>query len=98
MTRALSFRPEAEEDLNQAFDWYEQAEPGLGLEFLRAVDVCVRFIERQPLASPVARGGIRKAVLRRFPYGLFYAIEAEKIAVLACLHSKRNPSSWPRQS
>jgi plasmid stabilization system protein ParE len=44
MTRALFFRPEAEEDLNEAFDWYERAEVGLGLEFLRAVDVCLSAI------------------------------------------------------
>ena len=42
-------RPEAEDDLEKAFSWYEDKRKGLGYDFLLQVDAGMRFIERDIL-------------------------------------------------
>ncbi len=72
MSNAILVRPEAEADISEAFRWYEDRSQGLGFEFRRAVHVCVLSLRRNPLAFPAVYGQIRRALLRRFPYGIFY--------------------------
>jgi plasmid stabilization system protein ParE len=50
MNYRLIIRPEAELDLEDAFAWYESQDPGLGSEFVRAIDACISTIGRNPLA------------------------------------------------
>jgi toxin ParE1/3/4 len=92
---SLSFRPEAESDIAAAYGWYEGRATGLGEEFLRALDVAVASILRNPMAHPEKHRGVRRALLRRFPYGLFYLADDQQITVLACLHARRSPRRWP---
>jgi plasmid stabilization system protein ParE len=97
MSYEISVRPEAAREVQEAFDWYEEKSEGLGLEFLRAADACIAGITRNPLASPTIYQDIRRALLRRFPYALFYIIKEERIIVLACFHAKRDPIDWMRR-
>jgi len=93
MSNAILVRPEAEADISEAFRWYEDRSQGLGFEFRRAVDVCVLSLRRNPLAFPAVYGQIRRALLRRFPYGIFYTLEEDVIVILACFHTKRDPKT-----
>lgn len=95
MNTRVRFKPDAELDLESAFRWYEDQRSGLGSEFLGAVDSAVALIVSNPEACPVVRVRVRRAVLRRFPYLLFYVIEPEEIVVLACMHASRDPERWP---
>ena len=97
MNYRLLIRPEAELDLQDTYEWYEARNRGLGSEFIRAVDTCLSTIARNPEAYPVAHQQIRRALLRRFPYGIFYLIEPETIVVLACFHAKQDPKRWQRR-
>ncbi len=94
MSYSLIIRPEAELDIQEAFEWYEAQTPGLGSEFVRAVDACLSNIGRNLLAYPRIYQQARRALLRRFPYGILYVFEQETIAVIACFHGKRAPKSW----
>ena len=94
MTPQLIIRPEAELDIQAAFEWYEAQSLGLGSEFVRAVDVCLSNIGRSPLAYPTIHQQARRALIRRFPYGLFYVFDPSLIAIVACFHSKRDPKQW----
>ena len=91
MKLALSFIPQAERDISDAYQWYEERSPGLGGEFLRALDVCFASIERNPLAYPAVHKELRRALVKRFPYAIFYAVHEGRLAVLACFHGKRDP-------
>ena len=71
MSRRLILRPEAEEDLREAYIWYEQQRPGLGDELLRAVDDCLAAVRRYPMMNPVVHKEARRALTHRFPYGVF---------------------------
>ena len=84
-------RPEAEDDLKEAFLWYEDKRHGLGYDFLLQVDEGIRFIERNPETSPPEHKGTRKHLIKRFPYKIIYVIEKEEIIILAIIHGKRRP-------
>lgn len=91
MRYRVVIRSDAENDLKQAFSWYEEKRQGLGYDFLLQIDAGLRFIERNPKVCPVEYKGTRKFLIKRFPYKIIHLVEEEKITVLAVIHSKRNP-------
>lgn len=98
MTARIRFKPSAERDIESAFGWYDEHGPGLGNEFLDEIDAAVTRIAENPRAYQVIRSRIRRAVVHRFPYLIFYVIDPREIVVLACMHASRNPESWPKGS
>lgn len=94
MSYRLIIRPEAELDIQDAFEWYEAQTSGLGSEFVRAVDTCLSGIGRNPLAYPIRHQKLRRTLVRRFPYGILYVFDQDIIAVIGCFHGKRDPKSW----
>jgi plasmid stabilization system protein ParE len=93
MTRLL-VRSAAEADMADAALWYEARAVGLGAEFLRAVDVTLAEIQRMPQRFPVVHDTCRRALLRRFPYAVFFLPTTEAIHVIACFHASRDPKRW----
>lgn len=91
MKYKVIIRPEAENDLKEAFSWYEDRRLGLGYDFLLQVDAGMRFIERNPEVHPLEYKGTRKHLTKRFPYKIIYFVEEEKVIVLAVFHGKRRP-------
>jgi len=98
VTREFIIRPEAEVELAEAFDWYEQQVPGLGSEFLLSVDASFNAILRNPHQYPVVHKAVRRALTRRFPYEVLFVSEDEYIVVLSVFHAKRNPKHWQERS
>ena len=94
MSRRLIVRPEAEAEMAEAFDWYEDRVPGLGSEFLLCVDAVLGAILRSPEQYPRVHRTVRRALTRRFPYGIFFVEKGERIVVLSVFHAKRNPKRW----
>jgi plasmid stabilization system protein ParE len=92
--RALEIRKPAQADITDAAQWYEQQAKGLGGEFLRALDACLAGIQRIPESHALVHPRVRRALLRRFPYGLFYVVDERRIRVIACLHIRRRPAVW----
>jgi plasmid stabilization system protein ParE len=89
------FTPTARAELIDAQDWYENEVPGLGRRFRTAVDTVVQSMSSNPRQFPVVYKGIRRALLRRFPYALMFVIETdETLTVIACFHGSRNPARW----
>ena len=74
MIYRLIISPEAELDIQDAFKWYEQGSSGLGSEFVRAIDSCFALIGRNPFAYPKVYQQVRRALIRRFPYGVMYVV------------------------
>ena len=94
MTKSLIIREEAEKELTEAFNWYEERVSGLGSEFLSCIDDACRSLLRNPKHYPFIHGIIRRAMVRRFQYEVFFFEENEKIIVIAVFHAKRNPERW----
>lgn len=95
MSVRVIFRRAADQDIDDAFAWYERQQPGLGDQFLKSLGATIEHIRARPLLYPVVRGAVRRAVLRRFPYLLFYLVEPERVVVIGCLHASRDPQAWP---
>jgi toxin ParE1/3/4 len=91
---SVRLTPEAEADLAEAHAWYQQRRHGLGDEFLRSVDAALAAMERLPEAYPAVHRDIRRALLRRFPYALFYRLVGGEVLVIGCFHAARDPKSW----
>ena len=94
----IIIRPEAEAELNEAFIWYEEKVRGLGFDFIIQVDACLNSIERTPEIYPLVHRNIRRTILRKFPYEVFYVIGNQTISVLAVFHAKRNPTHWENRT
>jgi plasmid stabilization system protein ParE len=94
VTRPLILRAEAEADVEAAYHWYEERNPGLGAEFLRAVEASLSSIERDPELYPKHYKRAHRALLRRFPYALFYVIAPDLVEVIGCIHTRRHPRRW----
>jgi plasmid stabilization system protein ParE len=80
---------DAEFDMAKARQWYEE-QAGLGSAFLACIDKQLAFIESQPLATPIVAYGIRRSVVTRFPYNIYYAINDGYINILAVWHGSRD--------
>lgn len=67
-------RPAAAADIEEAFLWYERQRAGLGNEFLAAVQSALDDLIAHPTRYPVMHRDTRRALVHRFPYGIFYRV------------------------
>ena len=92
MKYRLIIRPLAERDLREAQLWYEEQRPGLGADFRAAVDNAFERLAENPHLYPVVYRGLRRAVMRRFPYLIYFAVQKDAVRAVACWHGKRDPN------
>lgn len=94
MNVVLVFRPEFRDELAEAASWYERQRPGLGDEFLDCVNDSINRICLMPEFYTVVYRDIRRAIVKRFPYAVYYRIASSRVIVTAVFHSRRKPRSW----
>ena len=97
MSLPLIITPDAEMDLAEAKSWYER-HAGLGKEFLLCVEEALDRIRLLPEAYREVAPGVRRVIVRRFPYGLYYRVELDQIVVIALYHCKRPPRGWQERT
>ena len=88
------FLPEARQDILDAFSWYEEEAFGLGMEFLRCLDAAILSLERHLKIYPAVHETYRRALVRRFPYAIYFEINAGHIIVYSVFHCSRDPQKW----
>jgi plasmid stabilization system protein ParE len=94
MSLKVVFRPEAEGDLLEAHDWYEEQQVGIGATFSDAVERTITRIETMPEMYAIVLRNVRRAKLRKFPYLVYYRLFDDRIEVLGVLHGSRDPKLW----
>ena len=94
MPAELVFAPEVEQDLTEAYDWYEGHRPGLGEEFLSCVDACIQAICRNPEMHATVHADYRRSLVRRFPYSVFYEYGGDIVTVYCICHNSHDPEKW----
>ncbi len=87
----LIISPDAENDIEQAYNWYETQKEGLGAEFFEQVKITFVQIENNPKPFFEYKPLVRRAIVKRFPYGIFFYLSETTINVFAVFHSSRNP-------
>lgn len=94
MSLPVVLRAEAQAEFDEAFDAYEAQRPGLGVDFAARVQEVFDRTSVAPLLHAAVFADVRKAVVSRFPYCVFYRAEAARVQVLAVFHNRRDPSIW----
>lgn len=91
--RELVLTPEAFDDLHSAYRWYEEKRPGLGADFERVVEATLTRIQRMPAGSPEVAPPFRRAVVRRYPYDIYYTFDEQQVLVVLIFHTARDPAA-----
>ena len=90
--KGLRFTPQAAEEYVAALRWHEAQRTGRGQAFKASVKAAVTHLRKSPQAHPVVALEFRRVVVRRFPYALFYRVEADQVVVHAVFHTSQNPT------
>ena len=91
MTFRVRIRASARDDIRDAFDWYEDQSPGLGNEFVTELDRVISKLTTDPRIYQTVNKEVRRALARRFPYGIYYLVDEDRVNVLRVLHLARDP-------
>lgn len=94
---SFSFHPEAEKEFNEAIDYYEDIEPGLGYDFALEVHSAITRSVAFPKAWTVLEGDIRRSLVGRFPHGVLYSEEKNGIFIVAVMNLHREPGYWKKR-
>lgn len=94
MRRDLHLTAKLLDDVEKAAVWYAEQNPETAKRFRAAVRETLLHVEEAPELYPVIQPRLRRALLSRFPYGLYFTLTTEKIVVVACTHHRRHPRRW----
>ena len=90
----IRFTPDADAELADARQWYAHQRVDLDLEFVECIDDALSRIVQNPKLYPIVYRTLRRVVVRRFPFAVFYEVNADEIQVIAVFHSRRDPKMW----
>src|SRR5437879_4635726 len=97
MSLAVLLTPAAEDDVEEAAQWYEQRRDGLGRDLVRRVRDTLDRIRANPQLYPEVHFRVRRAPVRRFPFGVFYRVNPANIEVIGVFHDRRDPTVWNKR-
>jgi plasmid stabilization system protein ParE len=95
---SVIFTQAARTELISAQDWYKGEATGLGRRFRQAIDGLTERMSAYPRQFLTVFENVRRALLRRFPYSLFFVVEDDALIVIACFHASRDPSHWQKRT
>ena len=90
MKHSLLIKPEASRDISDAYAWYESERQGLGRNFADAFEKACERVLFDPESFATVVGFIRWVPLKRFPHGVYFLVEVDRVVVLAVLHGRRS--------
>ncbi len=94
----VSYHPKAADEYDEAIDYYEDCQTGLGKQLTQEIDASIKLILTFPTAWTLLEGEIRRILIRRFPFGLLYISRNDEIYILAVMHLNRNPNYWKERT
>ena len=96
MAYRLKFSGRAVREIGEAFAWYEEQSAGLGSEFQLTFELQLKRLEQVPLLYQEIIPGVRRTLLPRFPFSVFYTVKHDRVQILAVIHTARSPRRWPK--
>ena len=97
MSGTVIVLPEAERDLDEAVEWYDARQWGVGRRFARAFRDCSRSIADFPESFAIVHADFRLAMLKSFPYGVYFRTTPKAIYIHRVIHQARHPDTWRGQ-
>ena len=98
MSRLLRVTPATSDDIADAYDWYESQRAGLGELFRAELNVAVTLLREFSEAGPAVHQDLRRLLLRRFPYAVYYRRTETEIVIRGCLRAHRDPRAWRKRA
>ena len=98
MSLPVVLRPAARQEYDDAVDYYEAQRAGLGRRFVARVNEVLTRIGTSPRTHAAVRGDVRKAVVTKFPYCVYYRELTDRVEVISIFHTSRDPSDWQRRA
>jgi plasmid stabilization system protein ParE len=90
----VNVQPRAQAEAEQAAEWYEAQQPGLGIEFVLELDAAIERAGETPLAYAQLYQEARRVLAHRFPFAVYFVYERDVVDVFAVLHQHRAESLW----
>jgi plasmid stabilization system protein ParE len=94
MAADYTILPAAAQDAEKGYRWYENQRAGLGHRFLDELEACIGRICQSPKAFTPVLDQFRRALLKRFPYAIFYEYAGGRVTIHAVFHCSQNPDKW----
>ena len=91
-------RKEAELDLAEAFEYYESCRENLGSDFVLCIEETLSRLSKNPKLNSKIHEEIRRALVKRFPYGVFYIVQDLNVSVIGVLHARKKPTKWQNRT
>src|SRR5512147_2838164 len=89
----MGFLSEADQEILEAARYYQSLASGLGDDYLDEIERAVHSIATSPQTWPILEGGFRRRLVKRFPFGVIYRIEPDKILIIAVAHLRKKPGT-----
>ncbi|MBX3243368.1 MAG: type II toxin-antitoxin system RelE/ParE family toxin [Acidobacteria bacterium] len=86
--------PEAEDEFNEAIDFYDACEDGLGTSFAVNIFLAIDRILAFPSSYPIVGNNIRRCLCNKFPHSIIYEVHNQQVMILAIAHQSRKPNYW----
>jgi toxin ParE1/3/4 len=93
----VRLRSIADAELAEALKWYATRSRDVATRFLGAVEEALERIRQAPDANPLVTPTLRRVLLRRFPYAVYYRVFPTVISVVGVVHGRRHPRRWLRR-
>jgi len=89
--------PSAELDVLDVFSWYESEQFGLGKRFLIEIENVIIYFRTNPLLYRKIYKNIRRSLLHKFPYGIYFIVEETSVQIISVTHLSRHPKNWKKE-
>jgi hypothetical protein len=94
MTWEIVYRKEVKKEMKAAYKWYEKEKEGLGEEFAECVQEAFTYLEINPRIHSKVFKDVRKAVVRRFPFCVYYTIDGDRVYIVSIFDTRQDPAKW----
>ncbi len=98
VSRRIIIKPQAESDMADAYNWYQQQQEGLGSRFLASVETAIIRITDGSDRFPIIHKKVRRALIQEFPYSVYFLVESDQIYVVTIVHQRRDPALWKQRT
>jgi len=95
--KRLIILPFAETDIKETVSYFKEVSDTLDRDFIQEIDASFFEILRNPAAFPIAKYDIRKFVMAKFPFCIYFVDREEALYIISVFHDKRNPRDWQRR-
>ena len=98
MNYHIVLSPDARADIRSVRRWYLRIDRELAHRFSLEGRTTVRRIAQFPYQFPLVNGTVRQALLKRFPYAMYYHLYSKLVFVIAVVHQRRSDAIWKQRS